>query len=74
MEKFIFTFGGNHPLEGKCQPIYAKSYNEARNKMIEIHGMSWAFQYTNEDWEKARNDENRFWPMEIELESIYAWK
>jgi len=72
MEKFIFTFGGNHSLRGKCQPIFAKDYSEARNKMVEIHGVRWAFQYTNEDWEKIKNDKNRFWPMETELEAIYV--
>lgn len=72
MEKFIFTFGGNHPLEGKCQPIFAKNYSEARSKMIEIYGTTWAFQYTEKTWKEAENNKERFWPMEIELEAIYA--
>lgn len=72
MRKFIFTFGGNHKLEGKCQPIYAKDYSEAREAMVEVHGLNWAFQYTGEEWEKLKNDKERFWPMEEELESMYA--
>lgn len=72
MEKYLFTFGGGHELQGYCQPIFASSYNEARNKMVELHGLSWAFSYTEENWETIKNDPGRIFKLETELEPIYA--
>lgn len=72
MEKWIFTFGGNHALEGKCQPVYAENYSRARETMAEVYGSNWAFQYSEKDWEEFKNDKTRMWPLEKELEPIYA--
>lgn len=72
MEKWLFTFGGNHHLEGKCQPVYAESYGEARKIMIETYGTTWAFQYSEKEWEGNKNDKSRQWPMEKELAPIYS--
>jgi hypothetical protein len=72
MEKFIFTFGIGQKHGGYCQPIFAKDYEAARNKMFELYENKWAFQYTNERWEEIKNNPNRMYAMETELEPIYA--
>lgn len=71
MKKYIFTFGFNHANKGYCQPIYAKSYDKAREKMFEIHGDKWAFQYDGDTWDGYKNDTDRCWDLEKELEPIY---
>ena len=43
MEEWIFTFGSNHELKGKCVRI-SGTKEEAREKMIEKYGLHWAFQ------------------------------
>lgn len=43
---YYFTFGCGQPHEGWCQPILAKNDQVAREKMHELHGERWAFQYT----------------------------
>lgn len=70
MEKWYFTFGGGQINEGYCQPIIATSYGNARKKMIELYGIEWGFQYSQEEWEKSKNDKNRMWEMEKELPVI----
>ena len=73
MEKFIFTFGGNHPLRGFCQPVFASNYEKARERMCYWYGDKWCFQYTNQQWEdwktKARNMEMK---VEDELAPLYT--
>lgn len=56
MKTWHFTFGMNCPLEGYCQPIKAKSYRSAREKMFELHGNKWAFQYSEKEWLQAKED------------------
>lgn len=56
IETFYFTFGVGHKLGGHCQPIQAKNHQEARQKMFEMHGKEWAFQYTEKQWEKATEE------------------
>lgn len=72
MEKWIFTFGQNSGLSGYCQPIYAKSMKQAREKMFELHGRKWAFQYSIDKWEEFKSDPERLWHMEEELKPIYC--
>lgn len=50
MNKYIFTFGSGHLYQGFYQPIYASNGNEARAKMVEVHGVKWSHQYTEEEW------------------------
>lgn len=73
MKKFIFTFYQRHKLKNYCQPIYAKDYDVARNKMIEVYGMNWGFQYPEEkwkEWEKEAKKRGIF--IEKELPPIYC--
>lgn len=35
-----------------------------------FYGAKWAFQYPEEEWERLKNDPNRRWPVETELEVI----
>lgn len=68
-EYWIFTFGCGQEHAGKCVRIKG-SFAEARAKMIERYGINWAFQYSTEEWEKYKNDPNRWWKMEEEIEVI----
>lgn len=70
--RYVFTFGGNHPFEGRCQPIYASSDSEARDLMCAVYGTNWAFQYTEEQWLAIQYDSTRHWPMETPLEPIIS--
>ena len=72
LEKYIFTFGCGQKNAGYAQPIYAKDYEAARNKMFELHNNKWAFQYTGEHWETMKNRPNRMFTLETELEPIYC--
>lgn len=70
---WYFTFAGNDPVYGGyCQPIKARSWGEAREKMFELHGAHWCGQYDEEFWNKMKNDSTRWWPLEKELPLIVA--
>lgn len=49
---YYFTFGIGQKLGGFCQPILASSEKIAREKMQEIHGIRYAFQYTENEYLK----------------------
>jgi acid phosphatase class B len=68
-QKFYFTFGRDQQYEGYCQPIVAKDYDTARAKMISMYGAKWAFQYTESQWNKTKNDPHRH-RIEVELPEI----
>lgn len=70
MEEYLFTFCNERA--GYCQPIFAENYMKAREKMFELNGDYWAFQYSREEWELLRNRPGRNWDMEQELTPIYA--
>jgi len=72
LEKYIFTFGCGQKQAGYCQPIFAKDYEAARNKMFELHGGDWAFQYTGERWEAIKNNPDRIYTIEIEMDPVYC--
>ena len=73
MEKYIFTFGSDHLLGQHYQPIYAKSASAARVKMLSRYGEDWAFQYTEEEWEKWEKTTKRLGIIiERELNPIYC--
>lgn len=55
-ETFYFTFGVGQKLGGHCQPIQAENYEKARQRMFDIYGNKWAFQYTEEQWIKATTE------------------
>lgn len=66
-EKWIFTFGFGHEHQGHYV-TFSGSYGEARQKMCDIYGTKWGFQYSEKEWNKMKNDPTRTWPMETELE------
>lgn len=51
---WIFTFGSGQPYEGKFVRIHG-TYGEARDKMFSLFGDTWAFQYSEEEWEDWEN-------------------
>jgi len=67
--EWIFTFGANHELEGKCVRVTGTK-EEARQKMIDKYGLHWAFQYSAEEWERMKRDEwyGEFLEKEIPFE------
>ncbi|MEV9639516.1 hypothetical protein ABZ756_02310 [Mammaliicoccus sciuri] len=69
MNKYLFTFGQGHPLFGRHQIIYASYPDTAEDKMFEIHGREWAFQYTQENWDMYKSE--GFFKYNLPLEKIY---
>lgn len=71
---WIFTFGCGRDIygdrAGKHVRIYADSAYEARQKMCEKYSTKWGFQYSAEEWEDMKNNPDRWWDMEEELEVI----
>ena len=65
---WYFTFGQSSDIYGdmanRAVKVYANSYGEARQKMFDYYGSHWGFQYSEEEWEKMKNDPSRYWPME----------
>lgn len=50
---WYFTFGAGQLLENCYTTVYAKDYQQARRIMEHHHGMLWAFQYEESDYEDA---------------------
>lgn len=69
MDKYIFTFGSGQLYAGFYQPIYADNRDEARAKMIDIHGLKWSHQYTGEEWEATELD---YGTLEQPLQAIHC--
>ena len=66
---WIFTFSCGQKYGGYYVRIKG-SFNQAREKMCAKYGDRWGFQYSEEEWEKMKNDPCRMHPMEKELEVI----
>ena len=56
MKTYYFTFGFGQKNEGYCQPVLAKSSKAARNRMVDLYGDKWAFQYTEDEFKQYRLD------------------
>lgn len=65
----IFTFGAGHLLSGTAIKVKGDK-QESRKRMFDFYGDRWAFQYSEEEWEKMKNDPNRDHPMEEITEVI----
>ena len=66
---YIFTFGVGQKHAG----YYVKAsgtYGEARQKMVDKYGLDWAFQYTEEEWQKWLDRKPIYIPAEKELENL----
>lgn len=66
---WIFTFGCGHDHAGKYVKIRG-TFKQARNKMFKKYGDKWCWQYSEKEWERMKNDPNRIYGMETELEVI----
>ena len=64
-----FTFGCGTDKAGYCQPILG-TYSEARKKMFEMYGEHWAFQYSEQEWERIRDMPGRCWSLEKDLQLV----
>lgn len=64
---WVFTFGAGHEHAGHYVRIYG-TFAGARAEMISRYGRWWAFQYSEDEWERTvRNMESMGWPVETEL-------
>ncbi len=54
LQKFFFTFGYGHGMDGFYQPVEAYSYTEAANLMFRFFNDQWAFGYTEVQFEQAK--------------------
>lgn len=70
MKKHIFTFGIMHPYSDRHQVIYAKDAETARQAMIDTYDNNWAFQYTEEEWEKSKSE--GYFKKNQPIEAIYC--
>ena len=65
MEKtFIFTFCNNSPNGGHYVKIKG-TFNSARQRMFDLFGSNWAFQYLEEEWEELIL--SSVYPIETEI-------
>ena len=70
MNKYYFTFGCDSPNKGKCQVIEASNELYARAKMFEMYGRNFCTSYSEDIWNKMKNDKNRLYPLETELPDV----
>lgn len=70
METFYFTFGIGHALGNKFQQVVADDMEQARETMCNTFGDSWAFGYTQQEFQKSIN--NGFFLNLEPLEPIYS--
>lgn len=68
-EWWVFTFGCGHPHAGYYVKIKG-SFDEARKKMFQKYGAKWGLQYSWDEWTKIRDNPERWYPLEEELEVI----
>lgn len=66
--KWIFTFGSGQPNEGKYV-VFHGTFGEARQKMFDLFGSRWAFQYSEEEWQKWVEECKKIgYPCETQME------
>lgn len=66
---WIFTFGVGQKYEGRYVKIFG-TFSEARNKMVDKYGLTWAFQYSEEEWNDWLARKPFYIPAEKLLEII----
>lgn len=72
MNKYIFTFGSGHLYAGFYQPICASDASIARAKMVELHGVKWSHQYSEDEWNSISESPSRLFTLERPLEVVYC--
>lgn len=66
--RYYFTFlGDDMEYCHRVQPIEADDYSQAREIMFKKYGSHWAFQYTEEQWNKWCKERPFYYPVETEL-------
>ena len=50
---YIFTFGSGQLHQGHYVRLFG-TYETARRKMIDLFGLKWAFQYSEDEWEDLK--------------------
>ena len=63
---WYFTFGCCQEHAGHYVRIFG-TFGEARMEMFRRHGSSWAFQYSEKQWNDMKNDPERCWEWPTEL-------
>lgn len=66
---WVFTFGSGQQHAGHYVKFYG-TYSSARHKMVDKFGLEWAFQYSEEEWNKtvkAFTDKGMAYLLETEL-------
>lgn len=63
---WIFTFAGGHEYPGRYVRV-AGTHDEARDKMIDHFGLHWAFQYSEEEWERINRRLEHMIALETEI-------
>lgn len=67
MPKFYVTYQSRIPqLSDKFSIVEAPSYEEARQKVFDVRGPSWAFLYTEEQFMGEKNVLGIKYPSQIE--------
>lgn len=62
MERYYFTFMVGDTSYRNCYHVEeAETWGEARDKMIERFGTSWAFQYDESQWKVSKEQYNTFY-------------
>lgn len=62
MERYYFTFMMSDAERHNFYHVEeAKTYDEARDKMVEKFGTGWAFQYDESQWEISKEQYERFY-------------
>jgi hypothetical protein len=65
-QNWIFTFGVGQTHAHQFVKIYG-THSEAREKMFEIFGDKWAFQYSEKEWEDWCKRAPSYIPKSTEL-------
>jgi hypothetical protein len=65
---WYFTFVNGQELQGYAFPIAARDEVVARREMFKLHGEKWAFCYCEDNWNAIKNDTERTYTLEQELQ------
>lgn len=65
LRNWYFTFGVGHPTNAKKYVrIMSRNYEDARQRMFDVYGANWAFDYSEEDWVINPKKNPKRWQIE----------
>ena len=74
---WYFTFGTGQKHAGKYVKIVGTA-QEAREKMFEVFGRNWSWQYSQKQWDNPKKENILFQKMNVEsklnLAQVWDWK